>query len=132
MQAQFATLDNQIEHLYIVPRGLARYPSARTYWERRMADRFAASARSACDVVLACEFVRRVLAGGALLDEVQAQVEAQNLGGTCDHFRQAVDESKVAETRLLFAAFADGDLSTWACLNHFDQPHDIPLIRRAT
>ncbi len=107
MPTQFACLDNQIEHLYIVPRELARYPRARAYWEWRIEDSFAAPGRSACDVVLAYELVHKIRGGGVLAGEVRAQVEAQTLGDTCKRFRNALDESKIAATRLLFSAFAD-------------------------
>ncbi|WP_432263585.1 hypothetical protein [Cupriavidus sp. TMH.W2] len=125
-QDRFGFLDNQIEHLFIVPRELARYRSERRYWEERMGNLLAAPERSDCDVLLAWEFVRRVLKGGVLLDAAQAQVDQRGLAGACDRLHHAIDESKEAATLYLFETVAPAYLPR-ACLDYFHQRHEIPL-----
>lgn len=122
----FARLDNQIEHLFIVPRELARYRSERRYWEARMGALLTDPMLPDDGALVAWEFVHRVLKSGVLSDAAQAQVHQRGLGDACDRFHQAVEESKEAATLCLFETFAPAKLPR-ACLDYFDQPHEIPL-----
>lgn len=124
---QFQCLDNQIEHLFIVPKELARYKKERNYWEERM-DQSLDLMRAPCDVLIAWEFIHRVLSGGVLSDKVQALVETLNLGEACDRFHRAVDESKEAATQFIFEEFDPAKIPR-ACLDYFALPQEIPLAR---
>jgi hypothetical protein len=124
---QFQCLDNQIEHLFIVPRELARYKSERSYWEERMGT-LLASTLPHCDALLAWEFIHRVLNGGVLSDKVQALVETLSLGEVCDRFHRAVDVSKEAATLCIFEEFDLAKIPR-ACLDYFARPQEIPLAR---
>lgn len=122
----FARLDNQIEHLFIVPRELARYGSERRYWEARMGALLGDPKLPDDGAVVAWEFTHRVLKDGVLADAAQAQVQQRGLGDACDRFHQAVGESKEAATLCLFDTFAREKLPR-ACLDYFDQAHEISL-----
>jgi hypothetical protein len=124
---QFQCLDNQIEHLFIVPTELARYRKERSYWEERM-DKSLDLMRAPSDVLLAWEFIHRVLNGGALTDKVQALVEPFGLVEIRDRFHQAVDESKEAATRCIFEEFAPEKIPR-ACLDYFARPGSLPLLQ---
>ncbi|MEM5292729.1 hypothetical protein VSR82_00030 [Burkholderia sp. JPY481] len=126
MPALFVDIDNQIEHLYLVPHELARYRGARQYWEQKFGEVLRAPGLLDDRALIACEFVHRVLGGGVLSDVAEAQIAERRLGGVLDCFQLAVDESKEAATRCLFEAFAPA-LLTWTCLDYFDLPHEIPL-----
>jgi hypothetical protein len=122
---QFQCLDNQIEHLFIVPTELARYRRERSYWEERM-DQALDLMRAPCDVLLAWEFIHRVLNSGTLSDKVLALVEPLGLVELCDRFHQAVDESKEAATRCICDEFAPETIPR-ARWDYFAQPQEVPL-----
>lgn len=122
----FARLDNQIEHLFIVPRELARYESERRYWEARMGALLGDPMLPDDGAVVAWEFIHRVLKGGVLADAAQAQVQQRGLGDARDRFHGAVGESKEAATLCLFETFSPAKLPR-ACLDYFDQPYEISL-----
>jgi len=122
----FVSLDNQIEHLFIVPLELARYNCARGYWEERMGAVLKEPQLSDDGAVVVWEFIHRVLKGGGLSDAAQVQVDQRGLGEACDRFHHAVDESKEAATLCLFEIFAPAKLPR-ACLDYFGQQQEIPL-----
>lgn len=121
----FQDLDNQIEHLFIVPHELARYGARRSYWEKRMG-RLLEQNLTHCNVLLAWEFIHRVRNCGALSNKVQALVETLNLGEACDRFHLAVDASKEAATRVFFDEFDPAKIPR-ACLDYFARAQEVRL-----
>ncbi|OAJ52612.1 hypothetical protein A6V37_09215 [Paraburkholderia ginsengiterrae] len=122
----FASLDNQIEHLFIVPIELARYSCARGYWEERIGEVLKEPRLPDDGAVMVWEFIHRVLKGGGQSGAAQVQVDQRGLGEACDRFHQAVDESKEAATLCLFETFVPAKLPR-ACLDYFVQQQEIPL-----
>ncbi|RQH09597.1 hypothetical protein [Paraburkholderia dinghuensis] len=125
---QFECLDSQIEHLFIVPRELARYRNARGYWEVRVGAVLNDPGLADDVALVASEFVHRVLNGGVLSDAAQAQIQRRGLVDACNRFHQAADESKEAATLCLFETFELGrEKLPRVCLDYFARPQEVPL-----
>ncbi|QYD70083.1 hypothetical protein KZJ38_07160 [Paraburkholderia edwinii] len=128
----FERLDNQIEHLFIVPHELARYRGARRYWAGRLHALLGDPRLSDDGVLVVWTFVHRVLGDDLLADTAQARVDQRGLGEACVRFGRAVDESKEAATLFLFETFSPGTLPR-ACLEYFARQQEIALasVKRA-
>ncbi|MFB9123471.1 hypothetical protein E2553_19380 [Paraburkholderia dipogonis] len=122
----FTRLDNQIEHLFIVPCELARYQSASRYWEERIGALLNDPMLPDDGALVAWAFVHRVLRNNVLSDAAQEQVNQRGLGDACGRFDQTLDESKEAATLCLFETFAPAQLPR-ACLDYFAQQQEVPL-----
>lgn len=122
----FARLDNQIEHLFIVPHELARYRSARCYWAGRFLALLENPRLPDDGAIVAWTFVHRVLRDELLSAAAQARVDQRGLGDACVRFGQGIDDSKEAATLCLFETFAPEKLPR-ACLDYFARQQEIPL-----
>jgi hypothetical protein len=128
----FLDLDNQIEHIFIVPHELTRYRGARRYWAGRFQALLADPRLTDDGVLVAWTFVHRVLGDALLSEAAQARVDERGLGEACVRFGHALDESKEAATLCLFETFAPGILRR-ACLEYFARRQEVPLagVKRA-
>jgi len=110
-------LDNNLEHLFIVPEELSLRPNRRTYWEDRVRNAIKNQRNSGldvnvhgCDAVVNWVFANHVLGGGCAVDEATEVARELNCEETSKRLLSTLQQPNCSKGAFSRACLAELDL----------------------
>lgn len=132
-ETRVTKLDNNLEHLFIVPEELSLRPNRRTYWEHRISSATKNQVNSGldvnvhgCDAIVNWVFVNHISAGGRAVEEAEEVVHELNCEETAKKLLSTLQQPNCSKEVFSRACLAELDLHrNFLCFRYLDREEKL-------
>lgn len=132
-ETRVTALDNNLEHLFIVPEELSLRPNRRKYWEDRVRDAIKNQVTSGldinvhgCDAIVNWVFANHIFAGGSAVKEASEVVRELNCQETAKKLLSTLQQPNCNKKFFSRACLAELNLPRGSiCLRYTDREESI-------